>query len=266
MTLLTLALLSAAHAGWTRPEGGTYLKVWDLSLVGDRAYDTTGDKDDTPEDFAHHSLHVYAEHGLTDHVTLVGFATPIGWSRYGENATPFTGDNFLGLRQAVATGRLKVAIEGRIGGTPGPGEVTLGEAVLGGEPMAYVPAVRTAWVGGELQAGTNIGKAWVVASGGGRVFSRGALSPVLTASLATGRSWDFGLGLSAKIGIYEPLGPITIINPTGAGQTAYQGVDLGASWALTEHLAANTSVGIGYARSNASTPGIAVGLEWQTDG
>ncbi len=261
--LVSLALLTPTlnAAGWTQPAGAAYAKLWWRSLVGDRVYFADGSSDALPERYLDQALNLYAEVGLLDELTLVAYANPFGYAKYGDESVSYVGNLQAGLRYGLALGDARLAVEGHYGYAP-----DIGEEDLVRDPKAtvvYVPTFETHRADGELQLGYPLPFGWVAASAGYRWYSREHIDPAVYGFAQLGWSPD-PFTLDFHLNLHEPLGDVDLTNVAGAGQTRYLGVGVGASWWFVETLAlAFGFEGVAYAQSNAATPTMTLGLEWK---
>jgi hypothetical protein len=263
IALLTVAATSssASAAGWTQPKGQLYLKVWDRTLIGKKAFLTDGSIADLPESFQDHQLNAYFELGLHDELTLVARATPVGVSSYADTLRLYSGGFALGLRHALLTGVVPVAVEARVGGRPhGP---VLGGGELPSGAFSLSPVVGTAHFDFELQAGAGCPLGlWVSGSIGSTLYTSEALSPSLTAFLQLGWTSSFGLVLDVHGNFAHSLRMDEITQVLGAGNTRYLGFGLALAYWLTPHFALSAGLeGVAYAESNAATPSLLFGFE-----
>ncbi len=271
LTVLTAAALVAgaadAHAGgWTQPTGALYLKLWERSLFGDRAYLADGSSAEVPETFVDQALNLYLEYGLTDALTLVAFGSPVGYAAYGDESAVYVGPLAAGLRYGLPLGRARVAVEAHYGYAPDVGTDSLGGGVVDGEPFAYVPTVETHRVEGELQLGVPLSFGWTTASAGYRWLSHDDLDPVLYGFAQLGWQASAAWVLDLHFNLHEPSGvDIEATNVAGAGQTRYLGFGVGASWWFAQRWALALGFeGVAYAQSNAATPTLTVGVEYSS--
>jgi len=253
-----LAPSTATAGGWTQPSGGFYAKVWDRSLIGSKAYLASGEALEV-DSFQDHALNLYGEYGLLDQLTLVGFTTPVGWATYGEESTSYVGPSFVGARWGLLQGAVPLAIEAHYGFAPSVGERDLAPL----DPtLAYIPTVATQRVDGELQVGYGLPGGWATASVGARYFTADGLDPVLTANAQLGYSSSFGIVAELHAGLARPFGDVEVTNVAGAGQTDYLGLGVGVSYWFNDHVGVSAGVdGVVYARSNAATPALTLGIE-----
>ena len=215
---------------------------------------------------------VYGEWGLTDTWTAVVTSTPLGFATV-TDSTVYSGTTLLGVRRALSTGDLKLAVEARAGGAPPIGDEWVGSGTLNVfSPLTtpvrwfWQPVVPTFQAEGELQLGRGFSWGWVSAAAGGRWTSSSELPESILGLLAAGGSYK-RLGLSLSLSTVQPLTPITDderipVNVSGAGATRYIGFEPGLSVRLTERLSLTTSIGGAMmAQSNAATPAFNLGIE-----
>ena len=267
-TRISLALLALGVAagpswagGWTQPQGQLYLKVWDRTLVGKKAFLTDGTIADLPESFQDHQLSAYFELGLSDEATLVARASPIGVSSYGDNLRLYSGGFALGLRHALLSGVVPVAVEARLGGRPsGP---LLGSGEARGAAFSMTPVVGTAHFDFELQAGAALPYGfWASGSAGSVLYTEASLAPSLNGFLQLGWGSSFGLVLDLHLNFAHSTKMDEITNVLGSGNTRYLGFGLALAYWFTPRFALNAGLeGVLYAESNAATPSLLFGFE-----
>ena len=261
---------TADAGGWTQPKGEYYLKVWDRTLVGTRAYLSTGLRDTQrglPR-YQDHQLNVYFEYGIIDQLTLVAVATPVGWASMAGNSTAYIGPIVAGLRWGFFQKKVKLALEGHYGYAPGVGDGLLFDMTFpqgGGvqERIIYKAAIENHR--GELQFqlghGFSFGS-WITAHVGVRFNSNDTIDTALTGFVQYGHKFKRPWVLEGHITVREPFGDVVLTNIPGVGQTRYMGVGLSPSYWFTEHVAIMVGVdGVFYASSNAATPSIMLGVE-----
>jgi hypothetical protein len=259
---LLLSPLEALAWGWSQPRGAHYLKVWNRSLLGSRAYFADGTARALPSGFGDHQLNYYFEYGLTDRLTLVSHGSPIGYSVHNGDSAAYTGPLQIGARYGLLQGTWNFAVEAHGGYTPPVGERALGVGAVEGRPFTYVPTVETGLLDGELQLGRGIGRGWITAHAGFRWFSRSGLDPVVFGGVQGGYTFAFGLQVSLSVQTHQPIGAVTVTNATGAGQTRYVGFGLDLSYWVTPHWSVTAGVGgVLLAESNAATLPILIGFE-----
>ncbi|MCA9543757.1 MAG: hypothetical protein KC613_05185, partial [Myxococcales bacterium] len=183
LTVLCAAFLAASPAlaaGWTQPAGGHYAKAWTRLLMGKAMFTADGDTVDLPDGFTDVAVNLYGEYGLTDRVTLVGFANPFGRASYAAgDSTSYVGFLGGGVRLGRPVGPLNLAGEVRYGYAPDVGAEAVGAGEAEGVPFVLVPTVNTHRVEGELQVGMGLPFGWWAASVGARAFSEDAISPAI---------------------------------------------------------------------------------------
>ncbi len=265
---LICALSTPALAGgWTQPEGDYYAKTWVRGLIGGTAFLTDGSTAELPESFQDFALNLYGEYGLTDDLTLVLNATPIGYSKYADESATYVENLGGGLRYGVKLGEARLAVEARYGYAPGVGEDSLGEGVVDEEPFVWAPTVETQLVDGELQLGLPLSFGWLAFGAGARWYAHEDLDPALKASAQLGWKVTESWTLAFTVPVHWATGDIEFTNASGAGQTRYVGNSLLASywfspaWALTFGFE-----GAAYAASNAATPSLIFGVEMKSGG
>lgn len=261
---LVMSFSSVASAQWSMGEGNTYGKVWARATVGKKGFDLEGETFDT-ESFTLLSARLYGEYGLTDRITLVGYAEPFGFASYGDDSENLSSKAFIGpvevgSRYGILDGPLKLAAELRLGATSEMGEENLAPE---GEAFVFVPAIGTANATGELQLGYGFSSFWVMARAGFTYFTNSdAIDPALTGRFQFGWNSSFGLGLALNTMYYQPTGEVDFTNVAGVGNTSYLGWGLGVSYWFIENLGVSASFeGVVFAKSNAATPAITLGFE-----
>lgn len=243
---MLMLLSSVALAGWTQPEGGHYAQVGVRGIVGDRVMPATGvtlfslDEEIEVEAIQDWAVQAYAEYGITDDWTAVLQTTPIGYSRYADNGTVYTGIYKLGIRHGLMTGTHNLAIQADLGYTPPLGEIDLSEGSLEPE-FVFVPTVSTIEAGGQLHYGAGFGQNWLSLSAGGAWLSR--LDPILTGQLQLGRvGKKRGNRVDLHIPIRHPLVPLSEpLNAAGTGNTRYVGIGVGYTFTFGEGWGVGTS-------------------------
>ncbi|MCB9765414.1 MAG: hypothetical protein H6739_36910 [Alphaproteobacteria bacterium] len=265
--MLLLSLITAASAGgWTQPQGDVYAKAWVRSLVGANAFLADGAIEELPDGYVDESLNLYAEGGLTDKWTLLGFATPVGYASATES-TVYVGNIALGVRRALLTGAFNLAAEVRVGGAPGVGETSVADGTTdAGIAYVMIPTVRTFRTDAELQAGVGFGqgRGWFQASAGAAWHSRSTIDPAILGQLKGGWTFKRGLQPSLQIDVWMPVGAVDAVNVLGAGQTRYVGITPELSWWWSEHWSVNASFGSALmAQSNAAAPAVTAGVAWR---
>jgi hypothetical protein len=263
--LVSLSPALAFAGGWTQPEGNAYAKLWYRGLFGSNAFGADGETFELPDSFTDQAVNLYAEVGLHDHLTLVVHSNPFGMASIGDGSTTYVGRTAVGLRGGLAMGKTRLAIEGQYAFAPDIGEEAIASGVADtGEAFTYIPAVKTQSISGELQIGHPLSFGWLVAHAGWRGFTRSSIDPVITGFAQLGWNINQSWVLDAHVNLNEPLGDVEVTNVAGVGQTAYLGVGFGLSWWFSEAFALNTGFeGVAYARSNAATPTLTLGVEYR---
>ncbi len=260
---LTLAAAPALAAGWTQPEGAHYAKVWTRLLVGQNLFDADGGTAELPDGFRDVAVNLYGEYGLTDTVTLVGFANPYGHAAYdGGDSTHYAGFFGGGVRLGRAVGPLRLAGEVRYGYAPDVGADVIGTGTAEGVPFFLAPTVETHRIEGELQVGAGLPFGWLAASLGARGYSASAISPAVTGFAQLGWQISPRWVVDLHTNLHQPVDAVEVVNVLGAGQTAYLGVGVSGTWWFLDRLGLHAGIeGVAYAQSNASTPTLTLGLE-----
>ncbi len=256
--LLLLAPSTAFAGAWTQPDGDYYAKIWGTALFGEAAFGLDGDTVPT-ESYRLITLSAYGEYGLSDDLTLVGKATPIGAATHGDESNPFVGTFLAGLRQRFVDGPVQLALEMRAGGAPGFG----GRDLAPEADYDFRPTVQTAQFESELQIGIAMPIGWFSMSLGPRFNSAFEDEVIGFAQVGVGPFGGFVIDLHTTFN--EPLDELETLNVTGAGNTRYLGFGLGLSWWPTDAVGFHAGFdGAVYAQSNAETAPILLGVEFRT--
>ncbi|MEZ4470369.1 MAG: hypothetical protein R3F60_06125 [bacterium] len=110
--------------------------------------------------------------------------------------------------------------------------------------------------------GQPLGFGWLAVSGGVRVSGRTGIDPAIVGSAQVGWQATDAVQLDFHLNLHEPMGEVEVTNVTGAGQTRYLGFGVGVSWWFSPVWAlASGFEGVAYARSNAATPTVTLGIE-----
>ncbi len=256
--LVILTASPALAGGWTQGQGKYYLKIWDRSIIGSRSYDLAGEISDATS-YQDHQLNLYGEFGLIDKLTLVGFTTPVGYADVDGKSATYVGPSFLGARYGFFQDTVPTALEVHYAFAPGVGDADLAapDALF-----TYRPVVPFQRIDAELQIGYPIPGGWTTASVGGRYYLSGDFDPTLTATAQAGYSTSFGLVADLHLGLVKPSEAPDINNTAGTGNTDYFGFGVGVSYWLTPRFAVNAGFdGVLYARANAATPSLTLGVE-----
>ena len=263
VVVTALPCATASAAGWTQPPEHFYLKVWDRTLLGKKAFTEAKTQVELPEGYQDHQVGLYGEYGLMDRLTLTLSAIPFGFAAYDEERRPYFGGGALGLRYQLYRGSWVAAVAAEIGGRPSSGDPLFADTVEG-EALVVSPVVGTIYGGGSLEVGYGYSFGWLSAQAGARFFSNGGLDPAFFARAQSG--WILGAGflLDLHVSWYHALGDFRPINVLGAGQTRYVGVGLGASWWFVDWMAVTVGFeGAPFAVANAATPSLAAGFEFR---
>jgi hypothetical protein len=263
LSLVLLAAPSVASAwGWSQPRGAHYVKIWNRSLIGSRAFFADGMARALPTGFGDHALNYYFEYGITDRWTLVSNGAPIGLSVFNGQSAVYVGPLSVGARRGLIQGTWNLAVEAHYGFAPPVGTTSLGTGLVEGNRYVYLPAVETHQLDGEVQLGRGIGRGWVTAHAGARWYSADQFDPAIFAGVQGGYTFSFGLQLSATVSTNIPVGPTQATSVTGTGQTRYVGFGLDVSYWLNSHWGINAGFGgVFLAQSNAATPSLTLGFE-----
>lgn len=273
MTVATMLVVVADHAsagGWTQARGDYYLKLSSRTLVGTRAYLSTGLRDaerDLPR-YRDNQLNLYLEYGLIDELTLVVFATPVGRAVMSGNSATYVGPTVAGLRWGFLRGKVNLALEAHYGYAPSVGDRAIYSEVVvrpdgTDELITYVPAVETHLGEVQFQLGHGFSHGgWIAVTTGARFYSNDAIDTAFTGFVQYGYRFRRPWVLTAHVTVYQPFGDVVVTNISGVGQTRYLGIGLSPSYWFTDHVAVTVGVdGVFYASSNAATPAIVLGLE-----
>ncbi|MBA2664933.1 MAG: hypothetical protein H0U74_21775 [Bradymonadaceae bacterium] len=258
-TILSLACIGApAEAGWTQPEGEGYLKLWGHFLTGSKAFDASGAIIDV-ESYAIGSANIYGELGITDAWTAVAQLRPYGRASYGGRSTNFVGPLELGIRRALLTDALRLAVEARYGFAPPIGDGNLAGA---DEAVRFQPTVSTQMGSAELQMGYGFSPAWVRTSAGARWYSSDQIDLAIFGGFQVGVSLPHGFVADVHFLLNRPIGEVTVTNVAGAGQSSYLGIGAAVSWWFLPRwgvtLGADSAA---FARSNAGALVVGLGIE-----
>ena len=254
---------SAFAAGWTQPAGDFYLKVWDRTLIGTRAYTTGRETVELPATYQDHQINLYGEYGVTDRLTLTVSAIPFGFGAYDEEDRGYFGGVNLGVLYQLYRGSWVAAVGVDAGGRPSSGD-PLFQGTVEGEPVVIEPVVGSASGAARLEAGYGLSFGWLSTHAGARFFTNPDLNPAVFGGAQLG--WNLGLGfvLDLQVSGYYAFGDFRPINVLGAGQTRYVGFGLGASWWFVDRAAVTVGLGgVFLATANAATPSINFGFEFR---
>lgn len=258
IALITFTNLPDAHAGaWTQPTGECYAKIWSTALVGSAAFGLEDETFET-ESYKDFALAHYIECGVAPKWTVLTSGEPIGWAEYDSERALYTGRLGLGVRRGFLDGPLRLALEADWGhqGLVGDEELAVTE------PFSFRPVHRSH----TLRAGGSIGYGrstwWITADVGYRYFSARELSGAIVGNLQVGWKPLDALVLDLHLPLHLQTQAIDTNNISGAGNTNYLGLGLGASWWFNDFVAVNVGFdGVVFARANAATPAVQLGVE-----
>lgn len=260
--LAVLAPSTAFAGGWTQDDGAMYGKIWSRALFGSAAFDLDGNQLDT-EKFSLVSLSAYGEYGLHRDLTLVGSMEPIGVAHYGDQTRAYAGRMLVGLRQRLVSDTLQLALEARLGGSPGWG----GERDMAptDADIEFRPTIRSYYAEWDLQLGVPIGGVgWVTAAVGPRWATSPDLSSALHSTLQIGFGPFSGFLFDLHVTHHHTFDPPTTVNAAGATDTRYVGAGVGMSWWIVDAFGINASADIApYAASNTVAPALQLGVEFR---
>lgn len=259
IAVLSLHCPAAFAAGWTQPPGESYTKIWGTRVAGTNAYTLTGDAPTQPMSLTR--LSIYHERGFTPDITFVASAVPVGWATYGDATTGYVGPILGGARLRIFAATAQVALEVRLGGDPGLGDVDLATA----EEFEFRPSVRRFVSEHELQLGLPLsGWGWFAASVGSVVPGNRRVAPAVTGFIQVG-----GVFLRRIVADVHVTSRYAIrleeLNASGAGDTRYIGAGFGVSYKLTDHFAVNAGLDGGAAKANIAAPVVSLGVELVND-
>lgn len=254
----------ALAAGWTQPPERFYLKVWNRTLVGTRAFTAGGETAELPDAYQDHQVNLYGEYGLTERWTLTLSAMPFGFSAYDATRRAYFGGASLGARYQLFRGAWVAALGVDAGGRSSSGDPLFRGPAEGGEAVVIDPVVGSAYGSARLEAGYGLPFGWLSGHAGARFFTRADLDPALFGGAQLG--WKVGAGfvVDLRVSGYFSFGDLRPINVLGGGQTRYLGFGLGASWWFVDRAAVTVSVGgVFLAAANAATPSLNFGFEFR---
>lgn len=264
LTLLTLLSLSTqAHASaWTQPEGGSYFKVSTKSLIGSTALSEEAIVQ-LPHTYQDHQLRLYGEWGVSQQVTAIFEATPLGITNYDSESRVYIGEMKAALRYQLALEPFVMSFQLDGGGRPSPTQA-LATLTVADQILEIRPVVGTLLGGASLRAGKSFGSMWVSGHAGAQFHSAESLNTALFGYLQGGWHALDSLTIDIHLSLWHSLGDLGVLNVLGSGQTRYLGVGLGATWWMTPRLGLHGGIdGVFYADHNASTPPIILGLEFR---
>ncbi len=259
------ALSAPAHAGgWTQETGDYYVKVWGRSLLGTGVFGPAiGETLQLEDRYQDHQLQSYAEYGLTERLTWVGYAVPVGHARYGDQGSTYVGPLATGVRvQLLRSDSVALSAQSMLGGRVPFGEEALFEGQVDGQQLVVRPTLATGQAEAELQLGIARPKGWMSFHAGARGFTSKRYLPALTGYAQFGWTPKEHLVFDLHFPLYRSFGEIEEVDVLGVTNTSYLGFGLSGSVWLSEHLAVTGSFeGAGLAVSNAGTPSLNLGIE-----
>ncbi len=266
IALMGLTVATPAFGGaWTQAPGSGYAKVWNRTLVGRDAiradqFSAGLRLDDVYQD---HQLQMYGELGLIEGVTWVGYVSPAGFTRFGEERRVYVGPAWTGLRaRLVRSGNVVLSVQGTAGGRPPVGDTPLFEGLQEGQPIVVRSTAPTGRADAELQLGIGLNPWWVSMHAGARGFTSAVFGTALSGYVQAGRRIGPRAVVDVHFPIYWTLREIEEIDLFGIANTRYVGFGLTGSYWLTDHLAVTGSIeGVAVAVSNAATPSLNLGIE-----
>ncbi len=265
LSVALLVLSGPAHAGgWTQEPGDYYVKVWGRSLVGTGVFGAElGEVSQLEARYQDHQLQSYGELGVTERLTWVGYAVPVGHARYGDQGGSYVGPLSTGVRvQLMRSDALALSVQGMVGGRPPLGQDAVLDQEIDGQQIVVRPTLATGQGDAELQLGVARRKGWWSFHAGARGFTNGAYLPALTGYAQFGWTPKEHLVFDLHFPIYRSIGTVDEIDVLGVTNTSYLGFGLTSSIWLNEHLAVTGSFeGAALAVSNAGTPSLNVGIE-----
>ena len=243
---MLLLLTQTALAGWTQPQGAHYAKVGVRGIVGNRAMLAEGitiatvDQEVEVEPLQDWALQLYGEYGISDDWTGVIQASPVGFSRYGDRSTVYTGQLKLGIRHGLMTGTHNLAVQVDVGYTPPLGQEDLSAGSLLPE-LVFVPIESHVEAGGQLQYGAGFGHNWVSLAAGAAWLS--TLDPIAMGGFSLGRTFPKrGNRLDLHIPFRIPFAPLREpANFAGTGDTRYIGIGIGYTFTFGDGWGVQTS-------------------------
>lgn len=253
--VLTAALPTAASAS-------EFVGLSVRSIFGDHAFGAGGERIELPADFSDHQVQLYGAWALDDAWGVVLSLTPIGVATYDTTVSSYFGGGALGLEHRVRLGGFTLGLGAEAGGRPDAD--LLFEGQVAGTSVEMRPVVGTAMGGAWVSGSRAWSWGWAALSGGARVFSHRDLEPVVHGMAQFGLHLGPSIDLDLHVPYWIALGSVATVNGFGAGQTRYLGLGLGAIWWLGGQVGATASVDIGpYARANAVSPSLRLGLAWR---
>lgn len=256
---------SAIAGGWTQDPGEVYAKIWARSLIGNRAISAAEPNTGLvlPVSYQDHQIQVYGEYGVVDRLTLVGYATPVGFATSGGNSALYIGATWAGARFRIyRAGSLSLSAQITAGGRPPVGDRALFEEQVSGEPVVVRPTVGTGQFDGEMQLGIGFRKGWIAVHAGARGFTNRRFLPGVSGYAQFGWKPKEHLVFDLHLTTYQSIGELTELDVLGVTNTRYLGGGLtGSVWFTTHFAVTATFDAVVLASSNAGTPGLNLGIE-----
>lgn len=263
--LALFALSAPAHAGgWTQAPGDYYVKVWGRSLVGTGVFGPElGALTETAERYQDHQLQAYGELGVTERLTWVAYAVPVGHARYADQGQSYVGPLSTGARvQLYRSEGLALSAQAMLGGRVPLGQGPLFDEEVDGVRTFVQPTAATGQGDAELQLGIGRRKGWMSFHAGARGFTSASYLPALTGYAQFGWTPKERLVLDAHFPIYRSLGAVDGVDVLGVTNTSYLGMGFTGSLWFSERCAVTASFeGAILAVSNAGTPSLNLGIE-----
>ena len=262
---LTIVLIpSLVSAQWTQPAGKFYVKPQVNVLVGKDGFDLNGDIFPADENYTVVGLSTYAEYGVSSGNTLTFNGSLIGFASHGDESGVFTGPLMFGNRnQLMRNESFAWSSEVRGGLDIGVGS----ENLATNSEYDFRPSrpfgLRAE---GVSQFGFSKSLFFATLEVGARLsWYKPDVAGDLIGTLAVGMT---GLPLGVVPLIYStvnwPFKKPDLLNVAGVSPSRYIGVGIGLGWWFTETfgLAFNFG-GAPYATSNAATPALGFGVQFQ---
>ena len=265
LLLLACSVGTSAVAGpWTQPKGDTYTKIAKRSVWGTgSAFAADGRVVSDLPGYVDARLEGYFEGGLSDTLTAIAFASPVGIARYNGASTAYVGPIGVGARQALVRQRYVVAVEARYSYAPRVGNGPLGAAFQTPERQLfeYLPTIEDHTGDVALALGRSTRWGWWWTSAGTRLHTADGVDHAVVATGQLGFPIAPRWSVDGRFDFVQPFGEVVVNNISGVGQTAYLGWTLTASFDLDEAMALVFGLGGAfYARANAATPALHFGV------
>ncbi len=263
LTALSAVALSSSTAwagAWSQPSGQCYAKVWERTLVGSNAFGVGEEPGFETEPYQVFSLGHYAECGVADGWTILTNGAPIGYADHADQNTLFSGLLAVGARRGFFDGPFRVGLELEYGyqGLAGDAELAPNQT------YSFRPVVASHTGRATASVGYGASNWWVTGDLGVRLFSNAELDTALVGTAQIGWKPLGALVLDLHLPYNITLAPLIANNVSGAGNTDYVGLGLGASWWFTPRFGVNLGFdAVVFAEANAATPSITAGVEWR---